>query len=135
MQRIIIFLILLFSGAHVYADGRGILIEVTSMREVRPGLIEYTSPKVNVYSEAVQERKQDVSLAEAAGILKQARGWKSLAFVVIVFHHDFIKPTDLITLLEGMKDNADLMLLHVGPADGGAGKEWLEKFKQLRPKT
>jgi hypothetical protein len=135
MQRFIIALALLLSAGHVCADSRGILIEVTSMREVQPGQIEYALPKVNVYSEKAQERKQNVSLVEAADVLRQARGRHSLVFVEIVFHHDFIKPADLITLLEGMKDNGDLMLLHVGPAESGAGKAELEMFKKLEPKT
>ena len=132
MTRIVILIGLMACGHIARAETRGILIEVTSLREVRPGLTEYAAPHINVYSQEPQEMKENLSVADAANILKQARGWKSSVLVEIVFHDDFIKPEDLITLLEGMKGNSELMLFYVGPADHGSGKQELERFKQLK---
>ena len=67
-----------------------------------PEVVHYRPGRVSIYSEETTERKQDVSIAEAAEVLRAARGWGSAGYVIIVFHQ-FIVPEDLIGLLEGIK--------------------------------
>ena len=131
MRRFTSIIALLICAASARSETPAMLLEVTSLHEVRPGRFEYAPPVINVYSEKESQRKQNVSLTEAATILKHARGWHSQVLVSIVFHRDFLKPDDLITLLEGMKHNPELILLFVGPADSGSGKQTLESFRQL----
>ncbi len=133
MPLLILFVLSLVGTATVTAEIRGILVEVTSMREVPPGALEYATARVNIYSDEKTERKRDASVAEAGEVLRVARDYGSPVDVEILFHHQFIRPADLITLLEALKDNGRLKLAQVQSADSDAGKAELERFKRLAP--
>ena len=134
MPRIVLLVFALLAVRNVAAESRGILLEVTSLRAVRPELNEYSAPRVTIYSDEKTERRRDASIGEAAGILRVARDWGSIVYVEILYHQRFIRAADLIMLLDGMKDNPGLNILRVEDADSDIGKKELERFKDLGPK-
>jgi hypothetical protein len=112
------------------AESQLILLEVTSLEEMKSGHLGDVPARVNIYSSKENERRQNASIPEAARVLQDARGQHNQVMVEIVFHHDFIRPEDLIGILEGMKGNGDLTLVHVGSAVSGTGKSELEAAKK-----
>jgi len=130
MKRVAIILGLLFLTKSLHAELRGIVLEITtpSHKEATTGYTVYAPAEVSIYSDEEVERKQKVSAAQAADVLKHASGWKSAVMVIIVFHNT-VRPEDLIGILEGMNGNSDLMLGYVGSADYGPGKQDLDKVR------
>ncbi len=131
MLRIIVLLAFLSAATAAHAETRGILVEVTPAPEVTPpAVVHYRPGRVNIYSDEKSEQKRDVSIAEAADVLRAARGWGSSAYLDIVFHH-VIVPEDLIGILEGVKGNRDLDVGYIGRAESNDGKIAIERFKHL----
>ena len=132
MVRITSLVIWLAVVTAAQAEVRGILVEVTPAPEVTPpAVVHYRPGRVNIYSDEKSEQKSDVAIAEAAEILKAARGWGSSGYVDIIFHH-VIVPEDLIAILEGIKGNRDFNVGYIGHAESDDGKIELERFKHLR---
>jgi hypothetical protein len=114
----------------VFAEIRGILVEVNSWRETKSGIVTsmtYVPPRISIYSEEERERRKDASLRDAAAVLKAVQNGSSV-YVYIVFHHE-IKLPDLITLLDILKDNGLFELQCVVSADSDFGKKELDEFK------
>jgi|ERR1043166_1632643 hypothetical protein len=134
MHRIALLISALVGVGTAHAELRAILLEVGSpYKEVRPGFSEYAAPRVNVYSDEEKERRRTISIADASALLKAARGWHSMVDVKVLYHQS-IRTSDLIALLDGMKDNLVLRLSRVDDADSAIGKRELDRFRELGAK-
>jgi|SRR5438477_12156521 len=75
MKRVAIILGLLFLTKSLHAELRGIVLEITtpSHKEATTSYTVYAPAEVSIYSDGEVERKQKVSAAQAADVLKHPR--------------------------------------------------------------
>ena len=120
--RYLCFIVLWLVAGTTQAETRFILVEISALPAPRT---------VNIYSQEPRDRREHVSIAEAASALRAAPSWKSTAMVEILFHGDYVDSGDMLALLEGIKGNAELALWSVRHADSADGRAELKKFRDL----
>ena len=89
-----------FLPAMALAESRSIGIEVTRSED--------ESVKVTIHSSVESEEKADITVADAAKILKEATGWGSGVLVAIVV--DNVDLQDYFPLLQAVNENSWLFL-------------------------
>jgi hypothetical protein len=120
--RYLCFIVLWLVAGTAQAETRFILVEISALPAART---------VNIYSQELRDRREHVSIPEAASALRAAPSRKSTAPVEILFHGDYVDSDDMLALLEGIKGNAELALSSVGHADSADGRAELKKFREL----
>ena len=92
------------------AESRSIALQITK------GTNQVVS--VSIYSEVQTEKKQNVSVSEAAKILKDAKGWGSMVSVVILTDGADLK--EYMPIVQAIVENAWLGLDTIKPKRGMA---------------